>query len=83
MSTKAGVMDVCTRTVEWVDELGLPNYSPCGNPIKFKVRYSQVTGKGITTEYLCGVHCNSIKNWAKRVAKITGNELTLEIESTQ
>ena len=69
----------CTRTIETTDSLGMPSYFPCGNPVKFKVKYTDFINGNKKNDVVCGVHCNSIKKWAKRAHEIFDFDIKLKV----
>ena len=70
---------LCTRTVESANSLGFPEYFPCDKPVKFKVEYIDSFRSENKNEMVCGVHCNSIKKWAKRVSKLFDFDAELKV----
>ena len=79
--SQAKAEERCTTIIECEDSLGISQYFSCGKPVRFKVRYiSVITGRG-TSDNLCGIHCNSLKKWAKRVSKLINFNAQLKITS--
>jgi hypothetical protein len=62
--------ETCDKTIEFANTLGMYDYHTCGNPIKYKVEYTDIRGKRVKDE-MCGIHFNSLKKWAERLKKKT------------
>jgi hypothetical protein len=69
----------CKETTSWKDNVGYTNYSVCNKDAKFKVSFIEGTGKP-TEKNVCGIHCNSIKKWDKRLREKTSFNPNLVIE---
>ena len=72
-------MKRCTQLVEWMNSVGFTKYDDCNRPAKFRAKYKTPEGEKKMDEFLCGIHCNSLKSWQKRYKKITGCDIKIDI----
>ena len=61
----------CKETSSFVDRMGNIRYFTCSKPVKFKVEYNDGARGERKEKHVCGIHCNSIKKWDKRVREKT------------
>tara|TARA_R110000851_G_scaffold326857_1_gene495879 strand:+ start:465 stop:689 length:225 start_codon:yes stop_codon:yes gene_type:complete len=59
-------MNVCKRIIEFDSGIDT-SYHLCNNKAKYKVSYKNALNGKLETEYLCGIHFNSLKKASYRL----------------
>jgi len=63
--------ELCKETSSFKDIHGDERYFTCEKPIKYKVEYNDGARGERKIKNVCGIHCNSIKKWDKRMREKT------------
>lgn len=58
----------CNRLVQY-ENLGGIDWCACQMPAKYKVEYNSSTNGKKVTEFVCGIHFNSVKKASQRLLK--------------
>ena len=61
----------CKETSSFINSLNFEVYFTCNKPVKYKVEYNDGSKGNRKEKLVCGIHCNSIKKWNKKLIEKT------------
>ena len=69
----------CNTLIKVSSPYGI-DYVKCGKKVKYEVTYKEGTRGKIVTEFICGIHLQSLIKWSDRVKKKLNWDSELEVK---